>query len=499
MSAFSRRKLLLAAGTALAAGAAGGVFGFRALHRRPKHVILVVVDALRADRLGCYGGPRETLQGRISLTPGFDDIASQGTLFERCIAPSSWTLMSVPAILGSRFPFVEGDSFNMSFMPPRAATLAQALRSSGYSTHAVVANAALSGSVAAGVSVSRGFDTYEVPLPDMIPNPLFAKHIGGEKVYDRCTGASLLFRLATQHLERAHTAGRPAFIYVHPMETHEPYTAIGRFLADCAAPRAHVPDFMLCEAMRDVAVYEKRTVLAEKDLPLLARAAAVYDAAVRTVDMAVSSLADYLDSHDAGAETLLAVTADHGEEFGEHNWFAHAQTLYTESIHVPLVFRGAGVPSGIRCGDLVSSIDIAPTLLHALGLAIPPSMVGVPRPLAENVAADGRGMISSLTKPCTDQAIEEKEYSITDPTGMKLIRREFAGAKAAQGVLSELYDARHDPCENSNLAASRPAAVAALEKRLQFVRNANVSGPGQKIVLDEKAREQLKALGYIGH
>jgi len=498
MNTFTRRRLLATAGTALLTGAAGAMLGLRISHKRPKHVILVVIDALRADHLGCYGGRYQTALGPISLTPKLDRIASRGTVFERCVAPSSWTMMSVPSILASRFPFVEGDVFNLSFLPPRALTLAQVLRSAGYSTHAILANPSLQIETSGKDTICRGFDTYEVQPADMVPNPFLAKGLGPKKVYEHLPRAKPILTSGLERLRRAHAAGKPAFIYVHLMETHEPYTAAPQFTRRLGPPPAGIPDFMTYHVIRYWANCNKRTVIGKGDRPLVERAHEVYRAATRTVDDDLDLLIDYLDGSDEGAETLLVVTSDHGEEFADHNWIGHAETLYDECLHVPFIMWGAGIPRGLRRSNAVSSIDIAPTILRTLGLGAPRSMAGEALDLTDASTARIRPMISSVAKPPTGGLMTERVYSLMDPSGMKLIRHEFGGPNAGKPATTELYDRANDPQEKANLLSAQPQVAARLDQHLQVIRVRNRSGEAARTNIDEKSMEQLKALGYIG-
>lgn len=497
---------MLAAAGAAAIGTATGSLFARSVHRNRnarKNVVFIISDALRADRLGCYGSRGGGRLTRFdNLTPELDRLARHGALFERCIAPSSWTLQSMGAIMSSRLPFIEGDQYNEGFAPREIPTLAEALSSAGYETTAFTSNPWLCLRDAARKRdpvVARGFASWNVISTSMVPNPMYANKTGEPMVYDRFVGAGEVMKRAIAALEKRSHDSRPFFMYIHLMDTHEPYNPPRSYKAACLVPAQNkVPDFMLYQCLRWQGIVSGREEIRERDMGLFARARALYNASVRYVDDSVRTLVEYLAETGLDEDTLLVFSADHGEEFQEHGWLGHSRTLYEESLHVPLVFFGPDVARDSRMSDQASSLDIVPTILAACGVAAPQGIVGRPLVLSGRDTRDPLSVISALVRPCQPGLFNERIFATSDPRGMKLIRYEFQGDKTGTPSKEELFDRRTDPREKTDISEERASAVAALGKQLQSLRETHKAEIGQGITIDDATRQQLKALGYLG-
>jgi len=500
MGKFTRRAMLTAAGAAFATAAVGSAFGVNILRRRPKNVVFVICDALRADRIGYYGYRGQTVAGPVNPTPALDELAENGLVFERCVAPSSWTLESVAAIVSSRLPLVEGNEYNEGFAPAKDATIAETLKGANYSTLAVVSNPWLSVNSDTGsrMLAARGFDVWNVPATEMVANPLHARSIGSPLVYERYTGAKEIVDSAIRLISSRSVEDGPFYLYLHLMDTHEPYNPPERYKIACTTDSAGlVPDFLLYQFLRSIGRARGKEELTDADTHFFLRAKDLYDASVRYVDDSLRTLIGFFRERGLFDNTLFVFSSDHGEEFGEHQWIGHSRTLYQESLRSPLIFFGAGVAPGARVSDPVSSLDIAPTILRECGARIPQSMFGRPLDLSGATERDPLVAVSALTRPCEPGEIFEKMYALSDPRGMTLIRHEYQGSMAGQPPKSELYDRRKDPLEEADVTAANPTVIAALEKQLQLIRDSHKSGAGKGLKLDDKARQALKALGYL--
>ncbi len=307
----------------------------------PPSIVLVVADALRWDRLGCYGR-------RPSLTAHLDALAAQGLLFERAYAASSWTKPSVPSILTGLAPAAHGvyegaapgadGRWHADRLPEEADTLAERLRQAGYATAAFVHNAHLG--PASGLA--QGFEVYE---------------------HDAGPAPELLER-ARAWVEAVASGPRPRafFLWVHLLDAHWPYDppadaarAVGLSLPLEPLP-ANLPEAV-------------NRALLELDAPALQALERRYDAEVLALDGTLGRFIAALEARAGAASVLWAVTADHGEAFLEHGRLGHGGDLYEETVRVPLLLRLPGLRfAGQRVEGPVSLADLAPTLLEAAGL-----------------------------------------------------------------------------------------------------------------------------------
>ena len=491
---FSRRALLTSVAGASAAVAIGGaaMWGRRAPRRR--NLVFIVSDALRADRLGCYG----YRPAGASLSPNIDALAARGSLFERCIAPSSWTPQSVAAYMASRPPFVEGAAYNEGFAPKQATTLAEALRAAGYGTAALVKNPwlwAVSPDGSRDIVAARGFQSYHTGHMTQVRNPLFAQGIGEEQVYDRFSDAAAAVRQVGILLPALKSTG-PFLIYVHFMDTHEPYNPPDRYKGACKVPAVPgIPDYMLHQVMRAHAKARGEEKLVESDMPLFERASGLYDACVRFVDDEVGNLMALLKAQGVFDDTTVILSSDHGEEFLEHGWIGHSTTLYEESLRVPLIVAGQDARPGVRIERAASSLDIAPTALAACAVEVPQTMFGSPLDLSGADYSQPR-VLASLVRPDGAAPTSEKMYMLSD-AGRKLIRHEYFADKSALPPRDELYDLRKDPSEKVDLA-SGDAAAAALSGHLAQIRDLNRGIVEKGMTIDDETMRRLRSLGYLG-
>ncbi len=491
----SRRKILKVAGGA-ALGLLAGAGAFRLLKRSLPNIAFIISDALRADRLGMRGPLG-------SLTPFLDTAARRGTVFAGCMAPSSWTLPSVAGIMTSRNPVVTGSYYTESYASG-ATTFAEELRKAGYYTLAVVRNPWLPARTASAellpTVVRKGFDYYNVGKVELADNPLYARGIGQPREFLAFPPAEDATDEAIRVLKAARASGgrRPFCLYLHYMNTHEPYSPSpsDKHIAGSVAPVEGVPDHLIYKVLRFRGKKRGRNVLTEEDAPLLARAQALYNAALVSVDAAIARLTAYLEKTGEFENTIFFFTADHGEEFGEHGWFGHSITLYEECLHVPLIVWGPGVPKGARVTRLVRGVDIAPGISRFTG-AFPASQFEG-EPLAFGHGDVGpKEAVACTVAPALPRKLESVTLALRDASGNKLIlKRPAPGVEGPDTV--QLFDLARDPGEHNNLAADT-ASVAALSRRLRKYVAAAARRPQQKPGLqpDEDAIRRLRSLGYL--
>ena len=349
-------------------------------------IVLVSLDTLRARSVSAYGCRRPT-------TPALDRTAAQGALVRTAVAPVPFTPPSHMSMLTGLEPCAHGVKGVHEALAPDRLTLAEALRAAGYETAAFTEDAYL----IAPNGFDRGFDTYLENRSEESASSGFAAE----------TFAQARAWLA------AHAA-RPFFLFVHTYQVHEPYTP----------PRAYA------------ALFTDGDRGDENQ-----RALAAYEREVRYTD---DLLADFLGALDP--RTIVVVTSDHGEGFGEHFWTTHGFDLHDEALLVPLVVRAAGlVPAGRVIEEQVRLVDLAPTLLE---------LAGVPRP------SDIQGQsFAGLLRGRRGSYVEQPIVSADLIGGESVRTRQQKFISTAKGPL--LYDLVADPGETANRAAADAAGVAA--------------------------------------
>ncbi len=315
----------------------------------PPDVLLITIDTLRADRLGVYGYPLDT-------SPHIDALAAQGAVFDRAIAAAGRTTPAHASIFTSRYVrghtigFRNGDSELRG-----GATLAEIFSDAGYATGAFVGNILLAGRL----GFARGFDVYD----DDLTTPERNRPRVVERRADDTTDRAL--RWLAQATER------PTFLWVHYQDPHGPYTPPAPFDThfEIAAPAdepelrlagvgGRLPRYQAIDGLRRPSDYEE-----------------LYCGEIAYVDRAIGRLLSAFDARGRAAVVLL--TADHGESLGEEgHYFKHTHTTTPDVAHVPLILRAPGIAPQRR-GELVSHVDVLPTLLELAGLPLPADAAGI--------------------------------------------------------------------------------------------------------------------------
>lgn len=493
-------KSALAAGLAVFTGCGGG-------ERRPvvrggsvRNIIFIVSDALRADILG-------KVAAGTTIMPNVERLAASGTAFTTCITPSSWTILSVPGILSSMppipSPLSAGDE--AVYFPDSGVNVAEVLGAAGWMTAAVIKNPWLyQGPELKGKEralFGRGFESYHTPMPETEDNPLY-EYVGGHRkhyAYEDATRATEQ-ALSVLKMRKLRNDQRPLFLYLHYMDTHEPYFPPAKYRDRFVTgePLPDVPDVNLTGVIRQHGRDRGYTRIMEEDIPILNRSREMYLASASYVDDQVARIFDFLKGNGLYKDTLVVFTSDHGEEFGEHGWLGHSRTLHREVLEVPIVMAGPGVEEGKVVDSPVSSLDIAPALLKLAG--VDPAgapFEGVPEAL---LGGGGSNDILSSTKyPPGPGALQYISMSITTMTGKKYIRRAHFDPEdqSIREYEHLFYDHRHDPGEESNVADSVGQYCLSASGSIDALIAARSGEPGMKLEIPEGLEEQLRALGYV--
>jgi arylsulfatase A-like enzyme len=442
-------------------------------------LVLVVIDTLRADHLGSYGYGRDT-------SPNIDRLAKRGLVFTNALAASSWTKPSVASLFTSRHPSEHGAVSFGRDLSSELPTLAEKLREAGYRTLGVSGNFV---HVAERTGFARGFDAFEAlvlqidqPGEDML---LAMSGEDGEPDYLRAPTGREVNRRVRELLPPRDAA--PVFLYVHYMEPHPGYAPPepqrSAFVTDAAAHARGQPA---------TATYLSGLAANAADLDSAERQRLIdlYDAEIAAVDAAVGELVGVLSARGTLGNTVVALTSDHGEEFGEHGGWFHGLTLNRECLRVPIVLHDARRPRpGVRREEPVDLLDLPTTLLRLAGVTPPPSMRGRDL-LAGNLPP--RDLVAELHgDPVFEDHVRPRVQRLA------LTRWPWKVIVGVDGARS-LYRLDRDPDELRPLSAQSGevpegllAALSDLERRL-----AAVDPAAEPRSVDPETRAGLRALGY---
>jgi arylsulfatase A-like enzyme len=399
----------------------------------PWNVVVITLDTTRADRLGCYGARHKT--------PTIDALARQSVRFERCFCPVPLTLPSHCSLMTGLEPVRHGVHDNgPDRLEPGADTLAEVLSGRGYATAAVVGAVVLDRQF----GLDQGFDHYDDQMPESAAPSRF-RH--AQRNAQQVTDAAL------EWLERQR--GAPVFLWVHYFDPHAPYD-----------PPGYNPKLATMEP---------------------------YDAEIAYLDSQLKRLLDGLEKH-LGAQTLVILTADHGEALGEHGELTHGLFTYNSTLRVPLLVRfPGGQHAGRTISSPVGSIDVMPGVLAWLGLEAPGPLDGLPLPLDE--ASEHGADVGS-------RAVYFENRFPTSMYGWSAVDGLIAGnLKLIRAPRSELYDLAADPLERNNLfdpadEQSRSLMTMLEEVVARLAARPALSAQTATVSSDDLAR--LRSLGYVG-
>jgi arylsulfatase A-like enzyme len=305
--------------------------------RRPRGIVLISIDTLRADHLGAYGYPLDT-------SPFFDELSARGTLFEHAIVQLPGTLPSHMTMFTGLYPAQHGVYPPDSVLSSEIPTLPELFHAAGFRT----AGFTEGGYTAGHFGFSRGFDVF------------------GDQTPSKPGGAEYTFNKAREWVDTLQPGDR-FFLFVHTYEVHDPYMPPESYRAN--AWKGQEPDTWEPNGVNLTAASRGRLPVTREAIEYYA---ALYDACIREVDDVLRGFLEHLWKIRLSRDTTVVITSDHGEEFFEHGSFVHRQ-VYDETLHVPLLFRRLGQRHGARVPDLVETVDLAPTLLEVAGIEADPS------------------------------------------------------------------------------------------------------------------------------
>ncbi len=426
-------------------------------HEAKVSILLITIDTLRADHVGCYGYFRDT-------TPSIDALAAEGVLFEHAIAPMATTLPSHTSLLTSSYPARHGVRGNFQgYQQPvpidgtRFQTFAQLLKRVGYETAAFVSVYHLRPET----GIAAGFDTF-----DTVPGDR-----GGQPIDQIARTADRTTARVVDWLERRHRA--PFFLWVHYFDPHSPYTPPPQY-RQRAGDGVALTAFMRQKRIPAESLWRSRGLHNG------------YDGEIRFTDDQIGILFEALRRLGLYDDLAIVLTADHGEGLGQHGVREHG-VIFNEQIEVPLILR---LPQRARAGErvsaIVSLIDVLPTLAATLDLGIPTAQF------------DGIDALSGERR----YALAEREVShrrFGSDVNLNLSSRRWKYDYHTEQP-DALYDLLVDPVETNDVLALHPEVGAGMKREiLRLVKLYGDAGAELEIErgVSPELQRALETLGYV--
>ncbi len=435
------------------------------------NILLITIDTLRADHLGWSG------RWSRSFTPNLDAFGRESTVFDHATAAATATRPSIASLLTGLYPGRHPVRENHDRLGEDAVPLGEVLASAGYASALFSGNGLIGreGGFADGIDTTRGFERY----------------LGSA---DREIADHALTWLSK------HTSGKPPFfLWLHFMDPHGPYLSAPPEIRREVPFTDGLPERELPTSDRD---YGRNVIPKYQKLLGPPRASTYrrrYRAEVRHTDVQVGRVLDALAAAGADRDTLVIVTADHGEGLGEHTaFFQHGWLVHEPGAHVPLALRLPGrIPAGRRIEEPSSLVDVLPTLLHGLDLPAAARLEG--RDLSPLLAGDRlppTPLFIASAKKNRLVAVRAGRFKLVHTPAVPAVVRQH-GPVDPPGW--QLFDLAQDPGELHDIARERPDVTARLRKLIETweaTHGAAVRAAPTPATSDEKLERRLRQLGY---
>lgn len=397
-----------------------------------KNCLIVTFDTTRADAIGSYGNMN-------AYTPNLDRMADNGVLFKRCMTVAPITLPSHASILSGQYPITHGARNNGTHhVPEDVITIAEQLNDSGFSTGAVVSALVLD----SRYGLDQGFDFYDDNLAHAEKAPMFMF---------RETKASDTSQRAIKFLKERN--GERWFLWVHFFDPHANYSP---------------PQFYLDKANGDS-----------------------YDGEIAYADSGLGEIMQFLQKTRQLDETLVVMTADHGDSMGEHGESTHGMFVYDATTHVPLLMMHPQLAQGMQVNGTVSSVDITPTVLDLLDVKAQTKFDGIS--FASDIRPGAKGIVKR--PPVYQEAMTP--YYNHGWSSVRAVRDDQA--RYLMAPTAEFYDMFRDPNELNNLLpGAESQAKAYIDTLDSYLADGEADSKGDDIrSMDPEMRSALAELGYV--
>jgi len=425
--------------------------------KTPPNILLISLDACRADHLSCYGYHRPT-------SPFLDELASRGTRFENAFVNSLGTASSHTTMFTSLYdqtfckdfwkvPIEKAVSENLFFaVPENIIMLQEIMKQNGYYTIAVTG-----GKIFKTMKYDRGFDEFEYT----------------SEVFGIESGVEKLLSLVKKYSKK----GKPIFAFFHTYEIHAPYLPPDEYREIFGTYKS---DFETT-GMKLLVYSNKASTIPKSDLDYITM---MYDAGIKYADDMLRRMFSGLEKIGFFDNYLIIITADHGEEFGEHGGLLHRNILFDEILHVPMIVTGSTVPKGRIDRRLVNTIDIMPTILASAGIKTNTPVEGKPL-FFGNMNPDMKNEMVFVQNRNIQYCVRTHEWKfIEDLNASKF----------------ELYNLHNDPRELNNISKNHPELCKKLKNTIEHWRANLIEIPDLKtgeINYTPDDIKRLRSLGYV--
>ena len=430
------------------------------------NIVLITIDALRADHLSCYGYERET-------SPNIDKIAEKGIIFKNSIAPSSWTAPSMVSLFTSLYPINHGVIHGIFYVHNKTiykqevfssdlVTLAEILQAHGYTTFGVASNRHLSEKF----GFAKGFNYFE------------CLHWHSAQSVNK----------VVHSWEKQIRKSDKFFLWIHYLDPHHPYKARNPWIEQYT-PKAFTRKLSLTS--KSSSALTKLIPTFEKDPQALSNLIALYDSEINYVD---SYLGKLIQKFRMDKNTLIIITADHGEGFLDHSQLGHGNNLYYETTNIPLIIKLPYSSKKETVNKQVNLVDIMPTILHTLNIDPPEQTLG-------KSILEKEGTLARLKKMLLGNEIPDCTFSELDTTHIlkTIMTPEWKYIYNYTDRTEQLYNIKSDPLEIGNLADKKSRLCNQLKEKLFNWTSTAKKYPTKKqhFKLSPEEKEKLKGLGYI--
>ncbi|MCJ7645580.1 sulfatase-like hydrolase/transferase, partial [bacterium] len=418
----------------------GFIYSYRVTQRSKRpNIILISIDALRADHLGCYGYHRNT-------SPNIDQLTREGSLFKNCFSQATWTLPSHASIFLSQYAWAHNvEDPHLKRLTYSCTTLAEILKNENYATAAFTGGVILS----SRYGFDQGFEIYDDGSP----------YRRGRYEISSYTKRLLSWLESVRN--------KKFFLFIHTYDVHGPYNPPSPYFD--LYTKGHYERIKTSKG-----IMPDKLNASELTLEEIGYVMAVYDGGINYVDEQLGKVFEKLDQLGIDDNTVIIVTADHGEAFKEHGKFGHGGKPYIEEVHVPLIMKGSGIPKNRIYENYVQHIDIVPTILEILNI-----------PKRREI--QGRSLLPLMKNFKIQEYL--KTYScglLSGPFSMSLRTKEWTYIMNQNGP-DELYNRMTAPKEQNNIIEKRPFIAQKLKEELKDL-----------IALTREAKPQVAEEVHIG-
>ncbi len=461
------------------------------------NIILISIDTLRADHVSCYGHYRKT-------TPNLDQIAAHGIRFKNAFSTAVWTPPAHASMLTGLYPSQHG-VIDQNKLSPEIPTLAELLNQHGYQTSGFVNNS----QVGELVGLNRGHeDFYEVwrglsrkEILKLGMNK--ARELLGQADH----GAAETNRLIMQWFSQKRNSRKPFYLFAHYIDAHNPLKPPQPFLFK-----------YLREELRNEIDMEKFWMVADNplvcytdDLKLdhleLEALSCLYDESINYVDHKIGELYRWLQAQGLLDNTLLIVTADHGEHLGEHGYYSHVASVYEPVVHIPLIVRYPEVlPEKIENDAIIQLTDIVPIALSAAQIDYHTEHLDAGKDLFEALCLKRKNLYAiSEWEGRMPYFVQRRLAEKNGGADLRWFRQPLTMIRDERYKLivgndsSRLYDLANDPDEKHDVAQKKPEVAERLAGELHEWRNRNSEkqAEAEMYELDLATKRNLEGLGYL--